>query len=72
MSARFSISDQKGFTCRRLKEINSHVRVLHTSGLGRGLGNEVLHCGCDGCLGKPFRIEELSNRLKELLKNTWE
>ena len=58
--------------CRRLKEINSHVRVLHTSGLGRGLGNEVLDCGCDGFLGKPFRIDELSNRLKELLENTWE
>ena len=67
------LPDENGSdTCIKIREINPDVRVLHTSGLGRGQGNEVLDCGCEGFLPKPFRIEELSNRLKELLENTRE
>ena len=63
------LPDENGSdTCKRLKEINPDVRVLHTSGLGRAQGSESLDCGCDGFLPKPFRIEELSDKLKELLK----
>ena len=55
-------------TCKRLKEINPDVRVVHTSGLGRTQGGDNLECGCDGFLHKPFRIEELSKKLKDLLE----
>ena len=57
-------------TCKRLKDINSDVKVLYTSGLGRTQGGDSLECGCDGFLPKPFGIEELSNKLEDLLDNT--
>jgi DNA-binding response OmpR family regulator len=57
-------------TCKRLKEIRPDVKVLHTSGLGRTQGGDSLECGCDGFLPKPFKIEELSNKIKDLLENT--
>jgi DNA-binding NtrC family response regulator len=57
-------------TCKRLKEHDPNVKVLHTSGLGRAQGNESLNCGCNDFLEKPFRVEELSNKLKEMLENT--
>jgi DNA-binding response OmpR family regulator len=55
--------------CKKFKDIKPSVRILHTSGIGKGLGNEVLECGCNSCLLKPFHFEELSNKLKELLEN---
>ncbi len=65
------LPDENGSdTCKKLKAIKSDVKILHTSGLGRVQGNDSLDCGCDGFLPKPFRIEELSNKLKELLENT--
>ena len=57
-------------TCKRLKDINSDVKVLYTSGLGRTPDGDSLECGCDGFLPKPFKIEELSNKIKDLLENT--
>ena len=64
------LPDENGSeTCKKLKAIKSDVKILHTSGLGRVQGNESLDCGCDGFLPKPFRVEELSNKLKELLEN---
>ena len=64
------LPDENGSdTCKRLKAIKPDVKILHTSGLGRDHGNESLGCGFDGFLPKPFRIEELSNKLKELLEN---
>ena len=65
------LPDENGSAiCKKLKAIKSDVKILHTSGLGRVQGNESLDCGCDGFLPKPFRVEELSNKLKELLENT--
>ena len=55
-------------TCKRLKEINPDVRVLHTSGFGIALSSESLDCGCTDFLQKPFRFEDISDKLKELLK----
>ena len=64
------LPDESGSdTCLRLKEINSEVRILHISGLGSAQASEILKCGCTDFLAKPFRFEELSNRLKELLKS---
>jgi DNA-binding response OmpR family regulator len=57
-------------TCKRLKEIRPDVKVLHTSGLGRTQGGDSLECGCNDFLKKPFKIEELSNKIKDLLENT--
>ena len=65
------LPDENGSdTCKRLNEINSDVKVLHTSGLGRTQGIESLDCGCNSFLQKPFRIEELSNKMEELLDDT--
>jgi len=57
-------------TCKRLKEFDPDVKVLHTSGLGKSLGDDGFECGCDAFLFKPFRVDELSNKLKEILENT--
>jgi len=56
--------------CKRLKAFEPDVKVLHTSGLGKILGQGSLECGCEAFLLKPFRIKELSNKLKEMLDNT--
>ena len=56
--------------CKRLKKRDPNVKVLHTSGLGRAQGNKSLNCGCNDFLEKPFRVEELSNKLKEMLENS--
>jgi len=64
------LSDEPGsVTCKRLKEFEPDVKVLHTSGLGKSLGDDSFECGCEAFLPKPFRINELSNKLKELLKS---
>jgi DNA-binding response OmpR family regulator len=65
------LPDENGLNvCKRLREISSDVKVLHTSGLGKTQGGEGLECGCDEFLPKPFRIKELSNSLIDLVKYT--
>ena len=65
------LPDESGLdTCKKLKEIKSDVKVLHTSGLGRAQNGDALGRDFDGFLQKPFRIEELSSTLKELLAST--
>jgi DNA-binding response OmpR family regulator len=67
------LPDENGSnTCKRLKALEPDVKVLHTSGLGRTHGIESLDCGCNDFLEKPFRIEELFNKIKDLLENTSE
>ena len=62
------LPDESGLdTYKKLKEIKSDVKVLHTSGLGSAQNGDCLGCDFDGFLKKPFRIEELSNTLKNLL-----
>jgi DNA-binding response OmpR family regulator len=64
------LPDESGSdTCKRLKVFEPDVKVLHTSGLGKSLGDDSFQCGCEAFLPKPFRIDELSNKLKELLKS---
>ena len=66
-----NLPDENGSdTCKRLNEINSEVKILHTSGLGSAQGVESLGCGCNAFLQKPFRIEELSKKINDLLENT--
>ena len=67
------LPDENGSTtCKKLKEIKPDVKVLHTSGLGRTPDGISFACGCNGFLLKPFRLEELSKQLKDLLENTSE
>jgi DNA-binding response OmpR family regulator len=56
--------------CKSLKEFEPDVKVLHTSGLGKSLADDGFECGCEAFLRKPFRIAELSNKLKEMLGAT--
>ena len=57
-------------TCKKIKALKSDVKVLHTSGLGKIQGGNSLECGCEAFLLKPFRIDEFSNKIKDLLENT--
>ena len=53
----------------RLKEMNSNVRVLLSSGYSlNGQAKMILDRGCDGFIQKPFTIDELSRKLIELRK----
>lgn len=65
------LPDESGSeTCKRLREIEPSVKVLHASGLGGTQGGSSLECGCDKLLLKPFKIDQLSNRINDLLGNT--
>jgi DNA-binding response OmpR family regulator len=55
--------------CKKLKEFNPDVKVLHTSGLGKSQGDDGFECGCEAFLSKPFRVNELSNKLKEMVED---
>ena len=58
-----------GETFDRLKEINPGVRVLLSSGYSiDGQAQEIMARGCDGFIQKPFRIEELSQKIREIVK----
>jgi CheY-like chemotaxis protein len=52
----------------RLKEINPKVKVLLSSGYSlKGQAADILRRGCNGFIQKPFRVSELSNKIKEIL-----
>jgi DNA-binding response OmpR family regulator len=66
-----NLPDELGIeTCRSLKAIRSDVKILHTSGWGKIQEDDVLQCGCNQLLPKPFKLKELSDKLEELLNNT--
>ena len=52
----------------RMKEINTNVKVLLSSGYSiEGEAKEILERGCDAFIQKPFKLEQLSQKIKELL-----
>ncbi|MGD8386195.1 MAG: PAS domain S-box protein, partial [Desulfobacteraceae bacterium] len=52
----------------RLREIDPHIRVLLSSGYSvDGNAQAILDRGCNGFLQKPFDLQELSEKLKEVL-----
>ena len=52
----------------RMKEINPDVKVLLSSGYSiDGEASEILERGCNGFIQKPFNIEELSGKIREIL-----
>jgi PAS domain S-box-containing protein len=52
----------------RLKEMDPAVKVLLSSGFSiDGEAKEILERGCDGFIQKPFNLEELSLKIKEVV-----
>ena len=57
-----------GDTYDRLREINPDVKVLLASGYSiDGRATEILKRGCNGFIQKPFNLENLSNKIREVL-----
>ncbi|MCX5856105.1 MAG: response regulator, partial [Deltaproteobacteria bacterium] len=57
-----------GETFDRLREINSDIRVILSSGYSiEGEAQEILSRGCNGFLQKPFQLEKLSRKVREVL-----
>ena len=52
----------------KLKETNPEVKVLLSSGYAvEGQASDILRRGCDGFIQKPFTIEALSQKVREVL-----
>ena len=55
-------------TYDRMKEIDPGIKVLLSSGYSvNGQGTEIMGRGCNGFIQKPFKIKELSQKLREIL-----
>jgi CheY-like chemotaxis protein len=55
-------------TFEQLKALDGQVKVLLSSGYSmNGEAAAILAAGCAGFLQKPFALEELSDKLRELL-----
>jgi DNA-binding NarL/FixJ family response regulator len=55
-------------TYDKLKEINPDIKVLLSSGGGiDSKVSELLICGCNGFIQKPFNISVLSKKIREIL-----
>ena len=60
-----------GETYDRLKSIDENVRGLLSSGYAiNGQAKEILERGCKGFIQKPFSLNELSIKVREVLKET--
>ena len=60
-----------GETYNRLKEINPDIKVLLSSGFSiDGEAYQILARGCNGFIQKPFKMNELSGKLNEILEET--
>ena len=52
----------------RMKESDPDIKVLLSSGYSiNGQATEILDRGCNGFIQKPFKMKELSRRLREIL-----
>ena len=52
----------------RMKEINPDIKVLLSSGYSMaGQATEILKRGCNGFIQKPFSVNELSEKIGEIL-----
>ena len=62
-----------GETYDRLKEIDSDIKVMLSSGFSiAGEANRILRRGCNGFIQKPFKMNELSEKINEILGKTGE
>jgi CheY-like chemotaxis protein len=58
-----------GETYDRLKAINPGVKVLLSSGYSvEGMASEILRRGCNGFIQKPFKMRELSRKIREIVR----
>jgi CheY-like chemotaxis protein len=52
----------------RLKELNPRVKVILSSGYSLdGQASQILERGCNGFIQKPFGIEALSAKIRDVL-----
>ena len=57
-----------GETFDRLKEIDPGIKVLLSSGYSiNGQATKILDRGCDGFIQKPFNMQQLSEKIREIL-----
>ena len=57
-----------GDTYDALKQINPRVKVVLSSGYSiNGHATDILNRGCDGFIQKPFKMKELSEKLRGIL-----
>jgi two-component system cell cycle sensor histidine kinase/response regulator CckA len=57
-----------GETYDRLKEINSDIKVLLSSGYSiNGQAEKILDRGCNAFIQKPFNIKELAKKVRQVL-----
>lgn len=57
-----------GETYDKLKEINPDIKILLSSGYSmEGQATEILKRGCNGFIQKPFSVNELSEKIGEIL-----
>ncbi|MHB9097600.1 MAG: PAS domain S-box protein [Syntrophales bacterium] len=57
-----------GETFDRLREINPSIKVLLSSGYSiNGEAKTIMERGCNGFLQKPFHLEKLSGKIREML-----
>jgi DNA-binding NarL/FixJ family response regulator len=52
----------------KVKQINPSLRVLLCSGYSiDGQAREILNCGCDGFIQKPYTLEQLGEKVNSIL-----
>ncbi|HVO66250.1 MAG TPA: response regulator [Syntrophales bacterium] len=52
----------------RLREINSEILVLLSSGYSiNGQAQQIMDRGCNGFLQKPFQLQKLARKVREML-----
>ena len=57
-----------GVAYDRMKEIDLSIKILLSSGSNiHGQATEIMDRGCSGFIQKPFKIKELSQKLREIL-----
>jgi PAS domain S-box-containing protein len=57
-----------GETYDRLKKINPDIKVLLSSGYSiNGQASEIMNRGCNGFIQKPFNMEQLSGKIRDIL-----
>jgi PAS domain S-box-containing protein len=57
-----------GETFDRLREVNPSIKVLLSSGYSiNGEAKTIMERGCNGFLQKPFHLEKLSGKIREML-----
>lgn len=62
------ISGSRAFD--QIREINPHVAVLLSSGYSiSGKASEIIDRGCNGFIQKPYTIETLSEKIKEIMES---